>query len=82
MVTDLKEMMQERLTLFQTRNKNLLPRRILIYRDGVSEGQFSAVREEELKAIKRAVKKFDTAETPYNPTITIVVCVCPFPDFL
>jgi len=77
MVTNLERMMHERLTLYQKRNK-VLPRRILIYRDGVSEGQFRIVREEELVAIKQAVKQFDTAQAPYNPNITIVVCVCSF----
>ena len=36
MVTNLAKMMVERLTLYKTKNKNL-PRRILVYRDGVSE---------------------------------------------
>ncbi|KAF9036354.1 hypothetical protein BJ165DRAFT_1409108 [Panaeolus papilionaceus] len=42
MVTDLAEMMVERLTLFRSCNK-ILPTRIIVYRDGVSEGQFSIV---------------------------------------
>jgi hypothetical protein len=36
MITNLAGMMFERLNLFKTRNK-LLPNRILVYRDGVSE---------------------------------------------
>jgi eukaryotic translation initiation factor 2C len=36
MVTDLAEMMEERLKLFREKNK-VLPNRILVYRDGVSE---------------------------------------------
>lgn len=36
MVTNLAKMMWERLTLFKARNK-MLPKRILVYRDGVSE---------------------------------------------
>lgn len=37
MVTNLDKMMISRLDLFKARNKNLLPQRVLIYRDGVSE---------------------------------------------
>ena len=36
MVTNLAEMMRERLSLFRKKNKNL-PERVLVYRDGVSE---------------------------------------------
>ncbi|CAA7266206.1 unnamed protein product [Cyclocybe aegerita] len=73
MVTNLAKMMWERLTLFKTRNK-VLPDRILVYRDGVSEGQFNTVVEEELPAMKLAFRKFDTAQKPYTPKLTIVIC--------
>ena len=36
MVTNLAKMMWERLTLFHAKNK-VLPQRVLVYRDGVSE---------------------------------------------
>ena len=36
MITDLKDMMEERLLAYRTKNKDL-PQRILVYRDGVSE---------------------------------------------
>lgn len=36
MITDLKDMMIERLECFHAKNKTL-PARILVYRDGVSE---------------------------------------------
>src|SRR5712672_3121870 len=36
MITDLREMMEERLLAYRTRNRDL-PQRILVYRDGVSE---------------------------------------------
>ncbi|KAF9467172.1 argonaute-like protein [Collybia nuda] len=73
MVTNLAKMMHERLTLFKTRNKTL-PQRVLVYRDGVSEGQFAIVVDEELPAIKAAFKKFDTPQSPYKPKLTIVIC--------
>jgi hypothetical protein len=37
MVTNLDKMMISRLELFKIRNKNALPQRVLVYRDGVSE---------------------------------------------
>ncbi|GLB39886.1 putative argonaute family protein [Lyophyllum shimeji] len=74
MVTNLAKMMWERLNLFKTKNGGRLPQRILVYRDGVSEGQFAIVVDEELPAIKMAFKKFDTAQAPYRPKLTIVIC--------
>jgi hypothetical protein len=40
MVSNLSGMMKERLELFRTHNR-LLPQRILVYRDGVSEVSFT-----------------------------------------
>lgn len=37
MITDLRAMMEERLLAFMGQNQNMLPSRILVYRDGVSE---------------------------------------------
>ncbi|KAG5645156.1 hypothetical protein DXG03_006780 [Asterophora parasitica] len=73
MVTNLAKMMVDRLTLFKARS-GLLPQRVLVYRDGVSEGQFPIVIDEELPAMKAAFKKFDTAKAPYLPKLTIVIC--------
>jgi hypothetical protein len=36
MITDLRDMMEERLLTYRTKNRDL-PQRILVYRDGVSE---------------------------------------------
>ncbi|RIA95249.1 Piwi domain-containing protein [Glomus cerebriforme] len=68
-IADLAEMVKELLkTFYQTCGRK--PERILFYRDGVSEGQFKIVLEEEIKAIKTACKSLDEK---YNPTITFVV---------
>jgi len=45
-----------------------LPKRLLFYRDGVSEGEFEATLGEELPSIRRAC-----AQLNFNPTITLVV---------
>ena len=54
MVEDLKEMMQSRLKLWAKHNKNQYPENIVVYRDGVSEGQYSIVIEKELPLLKAA----------------------------
>jgi eukaryotic translation initiation factor 2C len=63
MVTDLTDMFVERLRLWQKRN-NSLPTRILVYRDGVSEGQFSIVLRDELPLIRKA------CNTVYPPKVS------------
>jgi hypothetical protein len=72
MVTDLEEMIIERLLAFKTKSK-VLPNRVIVFRDGVSEGQFDIVIGEELEKIKRAFKRMD-ATGNYNPTLSIVIC--------
>ncbi|CAI7666099.1 unnamed protein product [Penicillium glandicola] len=67
----LKEMMLTRLSLWKKNNNGNLPQNILVYRDGVSEGQFPMVLTQELPKIQAA------AEAVYRgskPNITIVVC--------
>jgi len=74
MVTNLASMMVERLKAFAVRNGNALPKRIIVYRDGVSEGQFNTVVAEEMPAIQAAFRKFATPQAQYNPKLTIVIC--------
>ncbi|KAL0948418.1 hypothetical protein HGRIS_010999 [Hohenbuehelia grisea] len=73
MVTNLKGMMKERLASFLKRNKTL-PSRVLVYRDGVSEGQFNIVIDDELRSIKEAFQETQTPKGPYQPQLTIVIC--------
>lgn len=65
--------MKERLDFYQ-KQRNALPGRIVVFRDGVSEGQYPTVLREEMPEIKEAFKKFDTPSRRYNPTLTIVIC--------
>jgi hypothetical protein len=53
MVDDLASMLKSRLELWQARNKSL-PDNILIYRDGVSDGQMNLVLTKELPELRRA----------------------------
>jgi hypothetical protein len=39
------------------------------------QGQFLTVVGEELPAMKAAFRKFNTVKAPYNPKLTIVICV-------
>ena len=70
MVSTLNEMMQERLKLWIKQNKRG-PAKILIYRDGVSEGQYKTVLEDELVQIREACKEI--YEHRPQPKINIVV---------
>lgn len=70
MVSTLNLMMQERINLWIKFNKRA-PSKILIYRDGVSEGQYKIVIEDELKQIREACKEILGPNT--MPKITVVV---------
>eukprot|EP01018_Ginkgo_biloba_P036844 Gb_15866 [translate_table: standard] len=67
-IEGLKEMVEELLEDYREEVKQL-PQRILFFRDGVSEGQFYKVLEDELKALKGACQRFEN----YKPTITFAV---------
>jgi hypothetical protein len=75
MIQELKEMMIERLLVYQKQSK-CLPDRVYVYRDGVSEGQFKSVIDEELPQILDSFKKLNTKEksAPYQPKLTIIIC--------
>ncbi|KAI0699005.1 ribonuclease H-like domain-containing protein [Cytidiella melzeri] len=75
MVQDLVQMIVERLQSYQ-KKMGALPERIIVYRDGVSEGQYNLVREKELPRILDAFKRFETKARggPYRPALTIIVC--------
>ncbi|KAJ5295954.1 hypothetical protein PENANT_c001G04239 [Penicillium antarcticum] len=66
----LQTLMERRLKLWKDNNGSL-PMNILVYRDGISEGQFDVVLNFELPLIKAACKNFYDKTEPY---ITIVVC--------
>ncbi|CAE6447538.1 unnamed protein product [Rhizoctonia solani] len=73
MITDLTDMMIERLNAFKAKN-NLLPQRIIFFRDGVSEGQFMVVRDDELPKVNAAFAKFKERDgKPYKPKLTMLV---------
>ncbi|KAJ4961968.1 hypothetical protein NE237_021878 [Protea cynaroides] len=67
-IQDLGEMVAELLEDFYM-ELNKLPKRILFFRDGVSETQFHKVLQEELQAIRVACSRFPS----YKPAITFMV---------
>jgi hypothetical protein len=75
MVSDLDEMLKARLQRWARANKNALPENIIVYRDGVSEGQYDVVIEQELPLLKKAcAETYPAADTKKNlPRISIVV---------
>ncbi|KAJ8091756.1 hypothetical protein PM082_020991 [Marasmius tenuissimus] len=75
MVLELRDMMVERLLAFEKRSGSL-PERIIVFRDGVSEGQYDTVISQELKQILEAFKRFNTSDRkkPYRPKISIIIC--------
>ncbi|KAJ5898937.1 hypothetical protein N7495_003681 [Penicillium taxi] len=70
-VIDLKPMLQSRLQRWKKGNKDQLPANILVYRDGVSEGQYMMVLEKELREIKSAIEA--TYKTATQPKVTVIV---------
>jgi eukaryotic translation initiation factor 2C len=75
MVENLKSMTELMINKFidyrthvEKRQTNRAPKRILFFRDGVSEGQFKQVLEQELPLIKEACKA-----TNISPKITVII---------
>lgn len=82
MITDMDAMLEERLLLYKKRNKGLLPERVYIFRDGVSEGQFGVVNEKELPLVQKAFKRVYGTNKP--PALSIIICgsECGVPSIL
>lgn len=68
-IEDLQDMASELLKKYYIKT-GLKPQRIIFYRDGVSEGQFQAVLDHEITALKAAC---EAIEQGYAPTITFIV---------
>jgi len=71
MVQNLTAMLTERILAYEKANKRL-PERMIVYRDGVSEGQYDLVLEKELPSIQSAFKKFK--EGKWRPSLSIIIC--------
>jgi eukaryotic translation initiation factor 2C len=69
MVEDLEEMMLELLNDYEAKCGEL-PKRVVVYRDGVSDGQFQYVLNEELVLLQKSFKK---KSPKYEPKLTFLV---------
>ena len=72
MVSDLTNAMGCLLTSFRQRNNKRMPETIVVYRDGVSEGQYHAVLRDELPQIREAVALQGFTEDAVK--IAVVIC--------
>lgn len=75
-VQHLTEMLKRHLDLWQTKGKHQsMPENILVYRDGVSEGQYDRVINEELPQLRQACKeKYTSADQKKGlPNFTIII---------
>ncbi|KAI0395207.1 ribonuclease H-like domain-containing protein [Xylariaceae sp. FL0594] len=72
MVTDLQMMLESRLHLWKAKNKTY-PKNILVYRDGVSDGQYAKVVLVELTRLKAACQKLYPQDGLQMPRMTLVV---------
>ncbi|RXK35353.1 hypothetical protein M231_07375 [Tremella mesenterica] len=70
-IRDLQSMTVAHLKLWRQNSKGALPKKIYMFRDGVSEGQYGIVVREEVQAIKAAAHEI---QPEYRPAITFVVC--------
>lgn len=75
MVADLIGMLKSRLVLWQAKNK-AFPENLLVYRDGVSEGQYDLVLDQELPLLRAACAElYPPSDTKQGkPYFTIVIC--------
>ncbi|KAJ5698606.1 hypothetical protein N7462_000611 [Penicillium macrosclerotiorum] len=75
MVADLDALLQSRLKLWAARNQGKYPENIVIYRDGVSEGQYDLVIDKELPLLKAACRALYPASDTKNslPRLAIIV---------
>jgi eukaryotic translation initiation factor 2C len=74
-ISGLFAMFLGRLDLWEKKNRNL-PENIIIYRDGVSEGQYQLLLDQELPQIRNACRQKYPAQATKTglPKISIIVC--------
>lgn len=75
MIQYLDEQVTERLKHYRANNPSKqLPKRIFYFRDGVSDGQFQQVNDDELPLIRAACGKASGNDPKYNPKIAVIIC--------
>ncbi|KAF2420279.1 Piwi-domain-containing protein [Tothia fuscella] len=71
MVEGLTGLMKDRLEVFRAKNKQL-PKKIIVYRDGVSEGQFSLVLNTEFPSMAAAFTQL-YGDVSKHPKVSIII---------
>ncbi|XP_023220234.1 protein argonaute-2-like isoform X3 [Centruroides sculpturatus] len=71
-VVELKNMMKELFKAFYKYTGGKKPQKIIIFRDGVSEGEFQKVMDYEMREIRKACEEMARGET-YRPPITFII---------
>lgn len=72
MVEELAEMVEERLSLWKAKNGGL-PKMMIVFRDGVSEGDYKNVLEKEVSAIRKAFVKLYGQKSAAHPKLSVIV---------
>ncbi|KAF3906958.1 hypothetical protein AA313_de0209849 [Arthrobotrys entomopaga] len=72
MIKALEEMVVERLMEYARNNNDNIPTKVLFYRDGVSEGQYDTVLQDEVPQILKAFEKYKPKSKPPKLTVVIV----------
>jgi eukaryotic translation initiation factor 2C len=70
MIQEFDKMVIEIINNFKKERNNCLPQKVIVFRDGVSEGQFQHVIDNEYSLLEKAFKSFGPN---YNPKITFIV---------
>ena len=74
MVSELDSMLKSRLEVWKSRgHHNFFPENILVYRDGISEGQYTTVLDAELPLLRKACSEVYSPTGQALPRITIIV---------
>ncbi|MBW0499433.1 hypothetical protein O181_039148 [Austropuccinia psidii MF-1] len=77
-ISQLHLMAKELLIKFAQRNNKALPDRLIFYRDGVSEGQFSQVLSKEVPLVRRAIQEVNQLPQlkgrTVNVRLTYIIC--------
>ena len=74
-VVPLKTMVLERLRDFNRRNPNIPLKRLIVYRDGLSESQFRMCQERELASINAALDEFTQENQNVKPKVLLICTV-------
>ena len=72
-IIKLDSMIKELLGKFYKRN-GFYPLKIVVYRDGINDGQFRQVMSSEIISMKKAFRELNEPRSECNPKITYIIC--------